>query len=34
LDGLFAVEMLAPAETIMQMERDGMTPEEIASARA
>lgn len=29
----FAVEMLAPAETILQMERDGMTPDEIASAR-
>jgi DNA-binding CsgD family transcriptional regulator len=25
--------MLAPAETIMQMEREGMTPDEIASAR-
>lgn len=29
----FAVEMLAPAETILQMEREGMTPDEIASAR-
>ena len=29
----FAVEMLAPAETILQMARDGMTLDEIASAR-
>jgi hypothetical protein len=29
----FAVEMLAPAEAILQMERDGMTSDEIAAAR-
>jgi DNA-binding CsgD family transcriptional regulator len=29
----FAVEMLAPAETILQMQQDGMTPDEIAIAR-
>jgi hypothetical protein len=29
----FAVEMLAPAETILQMESDCMTPDEIARAR-
>jgi DNA-binding CsgD family transcriptional regulator len=29
----FAVELLAPAETILQMQQDGMTPDEIAIAR-
>lgn len=29
----FAVEMLAPSATILQMERDGMSPDEIAIAR-
>jgi hypothetical protein len=29
----FAVEMLAPAETILGMERDGWAPDEIATAR-
>jgi hypothetical protein len=29
----FAVEMLAPAEIILQMERDGLAPDEIAAAR-
>ena len=29
----FAVEMLAPAGTILQMERDGWAPDEIAMAR-
>jgi hypothetical protein len=29
----FAAEMLAPAEIILQMERDGLAPDEIAAAR-
>ena len=29
----FAIEMLAPTETILQMERDGMSVDEIAEAR-
>ena len=29
----FAIEMLAPTETILQMERDGMSVDEIAAAR-